>query len=64
MLSFEFFNLFIRLEVYSFNHLIFESFNDAPGGFSEELKEITWATGVEYFFKIHLPCEQGILTKV
>lgn len=30
---------------------IFESFNDAPGGFSEELKEITWATGVEYFFQ-------------
>ena len=30
---------------------IFESFNDAPGGFSEELKEITWATGVEYVFQ-------------
>lgn len=30
---------------------IFESFNDAPGGLSEELKEITWATGVEYVFQ-------------
>ena len=30
---------------------IFESFNDAPGGFSEELKEITWATGIEYVFQ-------------
>ena len=30
---------------------IFESFNDAPGGFSEELKEITWATGLEYVFQ-------------
>jgi hypothetical protein len=30
---------------------IFESFNDAPDGFSEELKEITWATGVEYVFQ-------------
>ncbi|MGB1449295.1 MAG: PorV/PorQ family protein, partial [Flavobacteriaceae bacterium] len=30
---------------------IFESFNDAPGGLNEELKEITWATGVEYVFQ-------------
>ncbi len=30
---------------------IFESFSDAPDGFSEELKEITWATGVEYVFQ-------------
>lgn len=27
---------------------IFSSFGDAPGGFSEELKEITWAIGAEY----------------
>lgn len=27
---------------------IFKSFGDAPGGFSEELKEITWSAGVEY----------------
>lgn len=26
----------------------FESFGDAPDGFSEELKEITWALGAEY----------------
>lgn len=30
---------------------IFESFSDAPGGFEEELKEITWAAGVEYVFQ-------------
>lgn len=30
---------------------IFESFNDAPGGFQEELKEITWAVGIEYLFQ-------------
>lgn len=30
---------------------IFESFSDAPGGFNEEMKEITWATGVEYVFQ-------------
>ncbi len=30
---------------------IFESFNDAPGGLTEELKEITWATGIEYVFQ-------------
>ena len=27
---------------------IFKSFGDAPGGFSEELKEIQWSFGVEY----------------
>jgi hypothetical protein len=27
---------------------IFKSFNDAPGGFSEEIKEFTWALGLEY----------------
>lgn len=27
---------------------IFKSFTDAPGGFSEELKEITWSFGAEY----------------
>ena len=29
---------------------IFRSFNDAPDGFSEELKEVTWALGFEYLF--------------
>ena len=29
---------------------IFKSFGDAPGGFSEELKEITYSFGVEYSF--------------
>jgi len=27
---------------------IFQSFGDAPGGFKEELKEITWSGGLEY----------------
>lgn len=27
---------------------IFQSFGDAPGGFSEEMKEFTWALGAEY----------------
>lgn len=35
----------------SFLKGIFESFNDAPGGFNEELKEITWAVGAEYVFQ-------------
>jgi hypothetical protein len=30
---------------------IFESFNDAPDGFSEEIKEITYALGSEYVYK-------------
>lgn len=29
---------------------IFQSFNDAPNGFSEELKEFTWALGAEYLY--------------
>ena len=35
----------------SFIKGIFKSFSDAPGGFSEELKEITWAFGLEYVFQ-------------
>ena len=35
----------------SFIKGIFESFTDAPAGFSEELKEITWAFGLEYVFQ-------------
>ncbi|MGS2764609.1 type IX secretion system outer membrane channel protein PorV [Sinomicrobium sp. M5D2P9] len=30
---------------------IFDSFGDAPGGFSEELQEITWALGLEYMYQ-------------
>ncbi len=29
---------------------VFQSFSDAPGGFSEELKEFTWALGAEYVY--------------
>lgn len=29
---------------------IFQSFGDAPGGLSEELKEFTWALGAEYVY--------------
>ncbi len=29
---------------------IFKSFSDAPGGFSEELKEIRWSIGAEYSY--------------
>ncbi|WP_224488980.1 type IX secretion system outer membrane channel protein PorV [Robertkochia flava] len=34
----------------SFFSGIFSSFGDAPDGFSEELKEVTWALGAEYVF--------------
>ncbi|HUH28124.1 type IX secretion system outer membrane channel protein PorV [Gelidibacter sp.] len=30
---------------------MFQSFSDAPGGFSEELKEFTWALGAEYQYQ-------------
>lgn len=29
---------------------IFGSFNDAPGGFSEEMREINYSTGIEYWY--------------
>ena len=29
---------------------IFKSFSDAPGGFKEELEEIQWSVGAEYFY--------------
>ncbi len=35
----------------SFTNGIFQSFGDAPGGFSEELKEFTWALGLEYQYQ-------------
>lgn len=30
---------------------VFQSFGDAPGGFSEEIKEFTWALGAEYMYQ-------------
>jgi len=35
----------------SFFSGIFQSFGDAPDGFSEELKEFTWALGAEYWYQ-------------
>ena len=36
-----------------------DSFNDAQDGFSEELKEVTWATGLEYQFQKVLALRTG-----
>ncbi len=38
-------------ESISFLNGVFESFGDAPDGFSEELKEVTWALGTEYRYQ-------------
>ena len=35
----------------SFISGVFQSFGDAPGGFSEEIKEFTWALGAEYQYQ-------------
>ena len=35
----------------SFLSGMFQSFGDAPGGFSEELKEFTWSLGAEYMYQ-------------
>jgi hypothetical protein len=37
--------------IVSFISGVFQSFNDAPGGFSEELDEFTWALGAEYLYQ-------------
>ncbi|MGB8704113.1 MAG: type IX secretion system outer membrane channel protein PorV [Gillisia sp.] len=38
---------------------IFKSFGDAPGGFSEELREVTWAFGAEYVFQDSFSVRSG-----
>lgn len=38
---------------------VFESFGDAPGGFSEEMKEIVWSLGVEYMFDKRVALRAG-----
>lgn len=38
---------------------ILKSFNDAPDGFSEELKEITWALGAEYWYQDSFALRMG-----
>ena len=44
------------LNNYNYNKIkwvsgIFKSFNDAPGGFSEELKEFTYSAAAEYLYQ-------------
>lgn len=38
---------------------IFSSFSDAPGGISEELKEIAWSLGVEYWYQDQFALRTG-----
>jgi len=38
---------------------IFKSFGDAPGGFSEELKEINWSLGAEYTYNNQFSVRAG-----
>lgn len=40
-----------RYQEISFLEGFFESFGDAPDGFGEELKEVTWAFGAEYSYQ-------------
>lgn len=43
----------------SFINGIFQSFGDAPGGFSEELREFTWALGAEYTYQENFAFRAG-----
>jgi hypothetical protein len=38
---------------------IFKSFGDAPGGFGEELREVTWAFGAEYVYQDQFSLRSG-----
>jgi len=43
----------------SFLSGVFQSFGDAPGGFSEELREFTWALGAEYTYQENFAFRAG-----
>ena len=42
---------------------IFQSFSDAPGGFSEELREISYAMGIEYLYREAFAVRTGYFTE-
>ncbi|PID69596.1 MAG: hypothetical protein CSA39_06740 [Flavobacteriales bacterium] len=42
---------------------IFQSFGDAPDGFSEELKEVTWALGAEYIYDQTMALRAGFFNE-
>ena len=42
---------------------IFQSFGDAPGGFSEELREFTWALGAEYLYEESFALRAGFFNE-
>ena len=42
---------------------IFQSFSDAPGGFSEEMKEISYSTGIEYWYAKTFAGRAGYFTE-
>ncbi|SDS69380.1 type IX secretion system outer membrane channel protein PorV [Winogradskyella sediminis] len=43
----------------SFLNGVFQSFGDAPGGFSEELREFTWALSAEYTYQDNFSFRTG-----
>lgn len=42
---------------------VFDSFNDAPDGFSEELKEFTWALSAEYAYQDSFMIRTGLFNE-
>ena len=47
----------------SFISGVFQSFGDAPGGFSEELREFTWALGAEYTYQENFAFRAGFFNE-
>jgi hypothetical protein len=42
---------------------IFSSFSDAPGGFKEELQEVNFSTGVEYWYNRQFAIRGGYFSE-
>jgi hypothetical protein len=42
---------------------VFQSFSDAPGGFSEELREFTWSLGAEYTYEDSFSLRAGFFNE-
>ena len=42
---------------------VFQSFSDAPGGFSEELREFTWSLGAEYTYEDSFALRAGFFNE-
>jgi hypothetical protein len=60
-LAFDLNKLLVPIEGDTFPGTIWQSFVDAPGGFKEEIAEISLSTGIEYLFKQQFALRTGYI---